>query len=203
MKKFITLFSVFLFILLYFFVTPNQVHATVTNINILSPTNAAPVSVHTNSTTTITYAIDSDSYSGYQCYVRLLDKNFKEIYSQACDVDVFPVGEFYYDTVLNIGSWTENLYHVMVEVVGNTHDTENLALGIDDTAPTVPTVLYPSDAGIYIPGGGLSTTSISWTQSTDAVIFKDKPISIEFSLLGDFSDAFLIGTYDATPTSIT
>ncbi|MDX9779359.1 MAG: hypothetical protein RBT30_03920, partial [Patescibacteria group bacterium] len=213
MKKFSALFISILFLLLFFIFTPKIAQAIVTRVNILSPTNVNPVSVHTNSTTTITYTITSDANVGYDCRIRLLDRYSNEHYSQVCDDGVFPVGEFEYSTALKIGAWTEGLYTVVVDVVNNTYDTEASALGIDDTAPSVPTVLYPSDAGIYVPGGGLSTTSISWTESTDAVLLEKLPISIEYSLLGDFSDAMYVQAsggyqtapfyFEATPTTIT
>ncbi|MCF7860504.1 Ig-like domain repeat protein, partial [Patescibacteria group bacterium] len=203
MRKLTILLLPVFFLLAFFVLMPRTAQATVTNINILSPTNANPVSVNTNSTTTITYTVTLDQYLGYQCYVRLFDKKSVEQYNQVCDIGAFPVGTFEYSTVLNIGAWTEDLYTVVVAIVGGANDSELSSLGIDDTAPSVPTVLYPSAAGIYIPAGSFSTTSISWATSTDNVIFKDKPISIEYSLLGNFSDALLIGGYDATPANIT
>ncbi|MCX6715067.1 MAG: chitobiase/beta-hexosaminidase C-terminal domain-containing protein [Candidatus Uhrbacteria bacterium] len=83
-----------------------------------------------------------------------------------------------------------------VAYAGTDHDD----FTVDNTAPTTPTILFPTAAGVYLIGG--SSQNFTWSASMDTN-FDATPIAIGYSALGDFSDTVVVSAGTANDGSYT
>ncbi|PKM87444.1 hypothetical protein CVU83_03035, partial [Candidatus Falkowbacteria bacterium HGW-Falkowbacteria-2] len=176
--------------------TPIIASAAALNLQITSPTASSIFYVRPNQNVNVSYLVNSTGFSGlYNVYLR----QGISTYATYSSSRVFPQGLYSYSDNLNVGSVSNGLYNISVFVPDLWAHSSNSVI-VDGTNPTIPTVTYPSNAGIYV--NSTNPTTITWNQSTDAN-FGSTPIRVTYSLNGTFNDSVTIVNLPASATSTT
>ncbi|MDP3837255.1 MAG: Ig-like domain repeat protein, partial [bacterium] len=172
--------------------------AAATSVSIQTPDSINKAYAKPNSTIPVLYYVTADP-PGFSAFygINLIKDGASYSYNQFNRT--FLEGSQGYGDDFNVGTPGDGLYDLYINILG-AHDTNLSSVVVDGTAPTVPTVIYPSASGIYLKPS--NPVLIRWTASTDAN-FGATPIRVVYSLTGTFLDGVTIVNLPATATSTT